>query len=446
MWRRAISALILPAICKALVACGQVQSAMKVDSTPNTQNAKGGAMGDEEAPGGALKFRITWKGYSGRGEAIQAIVDAYNEAAGDGSAVTLVNGDEDRAAIEELLVSEQETVYVLPYRFVKYFGDKGYLMDLTDAFAEERDLFYEQVWALGTVDGKTYGIPWLGHSMCLLYNERLLEKAGVQAESINSMDDLLKAIDRVEEATGAGGLGLVGADSNDVSWMVNQFLYGFGSSLVSADGRTVTVNNEKSVEALKLYRDVLGPRAQPSWVDDTVVEVMKCFREQEIAFEILGIWGVTDIERNGAPFEVGILPLKNIGLCSEVGPMMLAMPKGMSEQGRRAALDFIRYMISRSAQEEIMKGEYSPERDAYYPFRTPIRRDMVDSAIFQSHPEYRAFIEGFENPSVDVPVPAWQAVKEEVYEPGLHEVMSGKMAIEEFLMDVEKRGNEILAQ
>ena len=91
-----------------------------------------------------------------------------------------------------------------------------------------------------------------------------------------------------------------------------------------------------------------------------------------------------------------------------------------------------------------MMGEYSPERDAYYPFRTPIRKDMVDSPIFQSNPEYRAFIEGFENPSVDVPVPAWLVVKDEVYEPGLHAVMSGEISIEEFLIDVEKRGNEIL--
>jgi len=445
MWRRAIAAVCLLVVCMALISCVREQTATLRESAQNTHMPTVSAMHSADASTeSTLKFRITWKGYSGRGEAVQRIVDAYNKMADDGSAVTLVNGDEDRAVIEELLLAEPETVYVLPYRFVKYFGGMGYLMDLTDAFAEERDLFYDQVWSLGAADGKTYGIPWLGHSMCLLYNKRLLERAGVRAESIEGMDDFLSAVDRVEETTGAKGLGLVGAEGNDVSWMVNQFVYGFGSGLVSADGMTVTINNEKSKDALKLYRDILGPRAQPTWVNDTAEEVMKCFRNQEVAFEILGIWGVYDIKRNGAPFEVGILPLKNIGLKPEVGPMMLAVPKGMSERGRWAALDFIRYMISRPAQEEVMMGEYSPERDAYYPFRTPIRKDMVDSPIFQSNPEYRAFIEGFENPSVDVPVPAWLVVKDEVYEPGLHAVMSGEISIEEFLIDVEKRGNEIL--
>jgi len=444
-WKKAVAALVLLMICMALVACEREQPAMEAGSNAKASNALDSAVrGAEASMGGSLKFRITWKGYSGRGEAIQAIVDTYNNEFSDGSAVTMVNGDEDRAAIEELLQSEPEAVYVLPYRFVKYFGGKGALTDLTDAFAEDRDLFYVQVWALGAADGKTYGLPWLGHSMCLLYNKRLLEKAGVRAESIQSMDDFLKAIDAVEEKTGAKGLGLVGAESNDVSWMVNQFLYGFGSSLVSADGKTVTVNNAKSVEALKLYKDVLGPRAQPTWAFDTAVEVMEYFREQKIAFEILGIWGVTDIAKNGDPFEVGVLPLKNIGLCSEVGPLMLAIPSGISEGGKRAALRFMDYMISREAQEEILMGEYSPEHDAYYPFRTPIRKDMADSQIILNHPEYQTFIEGFEPPSVDVPVPAWQAVKDEVYAPGLHQVMIGRMPIEEFLSDVEKRGDEIL--
>ena len=441
---RLIVLFILLLLCALLVSCKSEQPAIEASTMKGNTVEPMGDINEPAHDGEALRFRITWKGYSGRGEAIQKIVDRYN--AKSGAAVTLVNGDEDRATIEALLISEPETVYVLPYRYVRYFGDKGYLEDLSKVFAEERALFYQAVWALGTVGEKTYGIPWLGHSMCLLYNKRLMEKAGVQAESIHGMDSFVRAIEAIKEKTGARGLGLVGANSNDVSWMVNQFIYGFGSSLVSDDGMAVTVNNEKSIEALKVYRDVLGPHAQPDWVNDTSVEVMEDFRTQKVAFEILGIWGVTDIAKNGAPFEVGILPLTKIGLCSEVGPMMLAIPVGMSDEGKASAYDFMRYMISVEAQEEIMKGEYSPEHDMYYPFRTPIRSDMVDSQIFLSHPQYQTFIEGFQSPSIDVPVPAWQIVKEAVYAPGLHQVMTGNLSIEEFLTTVEMKGNEILRE
>ena len=391
-----------------------------------------------------LPFRITWADYSGRGQAIQKIVNDYNEGYGDSCTITTISGDEDSAAIQALLEGNTEAIYVLPYRYVQYFGEKGYLIDLTADFNNEKEMFYQEVWNLGTVAGKTYGIPWLGHSMCLLYNQNLLDKAGVNVGSINNLDALVEAIVKVEENTDAQGIGLVGAESNDVSWMVNQFIYGFGGSLVSDDGTAVAINSINSKSALAFYKKVLGEHAQSTWLDDTGVEVMTYFRNQEVAFEIQGIWGITDILKNGSPFEVGAIAMEDIGLCSEVGPMMLAIPANMSDEMQEEAMKFIDYLISKDAQEKILNGEYSPERDTYYPFRTPIRIDMGDSQILKSYPEYLVFIEGFRNPSIDVPVPAWQTIKDELYETGLHEVMTDEITIDEFLEMIETEGNSIL--
>ncbi|MPM62052.1 hypothetical protein SDC9_108918 [bioreactor metagenome] len=228
--------------------------------------------------------------------------------------------------------------------------------------------------------------------------------------------------------------------------MVNQFIYGFGGSLVDESGKSVVIDSPQSVDALNFYKNVLSPHAQPTWVDDTGVEVMKCFLNQEIAFEIQGIWGITDIQKNGKPFDVGVIPLSRIGLNAEVGPMMLALPAGISEQGKEQAISFIRYMISMDAQQAILNGEYSPEHDEYYPFRTPIRLDMADTAMMRMHPDYQLFIEGFEHPSVDVPVPKWQAVKDDYYQAGLHRVMTDETTIEAFLRWIETEGNRILAE
>jgi multiple sugar transport system substrate-binding protein len=356
----------------------------------------------------------------------------------------VIGGDEDLQAIQKLLDSGAPILYVLPYRYVKYFGMKGALLDLTAAFATEQSAFYPQIWSLGTVSRITYGIPWLGHAMCLLYNRTLLLQAGVEPSSINSREALVSAMQKVEEKTGAKGIGLVGAEGNDVSWMVNQFIYGFGGSLVSKDGTSVTINSEASVAALDFYKNVLGEHAQPSWLDDTGVEVMNHFRNQDVAFEIQGIWGLTDIEKNGAPFEVGVISLEDIGACAEVGPMMLAVPTGMDETIRAQAMDLIRYLISPTAQGQILLGEYSPEHDAYYPFRTPIRNDISAAEAFRAYPAYTKFIEGFQNPSVDVPVPAWQVVKDEYYGPGLHRVMAGEQTAVDFLIQIEAEGNRIL--
>ena len=426
--------LVLTFLAVALLACKKTGGSTTESSTAQTDASS------------QLSFRITWTDYSGRGQAIQKIVDSYNAISADDEDVVMIGGDENQTTIEQMLASSPETVFVLPYRYVQYFGYRGELMDLSDSFTEEKNLFYEKIWQLGTADGKVYGIPWLGHSMCLLYNKTLLETAGVDAGSITSLDTLVLALEQVEQATNAQGIGLVGAESNDVSWMVNQFIYGFGGSLVDESGKSVVINSPQAADALDFYKNVLGPHAQPTWVDDTGVEVMKCFLSQEIAFEIQGIWGITDVQKNGEPFEVGVIPLSRIGLNAEVGPMMLALPAGISEQGIEQAVSFIRYMISMDAQQAILNGEYSPEHDEYYPFRTPIRLDMADTAMMRMHPDYQLFIEGFASPSVDVPVPKWQTVKDDYYQAGLHRVMIGETTIEAFLRWIETEGNRILAE
>jgi len=395
-------------------------------------------------PAQPISFRITWTDYSGRGQAIQEIVNDYNTSQPN-VAVQLLSGDEDEETIHTLLTSQPETVFMLPYRYVQHFGELGLLLDLSDAFAAEQTLFYPAIWKLGTIGGKTYGIPWMGHSMCLLYNKSLLKEAGVDPDSIRNLDTLVAALEQVEQNTQARGIGLVGAKSNDVSWMVNQFVYGFGGKLVNDAGTQVAVNSLQAEAAIEFYKNVLGAHAQPTWTEDTGVEVMEAFRKQQVAFEIQGIWGITDIQKNGSPFEVGAIALKDIGLYAEVGPMMLSIPAGMSEGGREQADSFIRFLISKDAQEQILNGEYSVEHDTYYPFRTPIRTDMANMPLVQMNPVYQVFIEGFEQPSVDVPVPAWQTVKSELYEPGLYRVMTGELSISDFLAQMETEGNRILA-
>ena len=426
--------LITVAMVIGLFACAR-------EPLPSSGTAEPSSEAVQSAPA-ELSLRITWAAYSGRGEAIQKIVDTYN--AESSAHIAMIGGDEDLQAVQKLLDSDASILYVLPYRYVKYFGMKGALLDLTASFASEQSAFYPEVWELGAVGGITYGIPWLGHAMCLLYNRSLLLQAGVEGSAIQSRDALVRAMRQVEESTASKGIGLVGAEGNDISWMVNQFIYGFGGSLVSKDGTSVTVNSEASMAALDFYKNTLGAHAQPTWLDDTGVEVMDHFRNQEVAFEIQGIWGLTDIEKNGAPFEVGVISLKDIGACAEVGPMMLAVPAAMDEAVRAQAVNLIRYLISPKAQGQILLGEYSPEHDAYYPFRTPIRNDMSAAEAFRAYPAYTKFIEGFQNPSVDVPVPAWQLVKDEYYSPGLHRVMTGELMPAAFLAQIETEGNRIL--
>lgn len=393
-----------------------------------------------------LNFRITWTDYSGRGVAIQKVIDTYNEQ-NTNAKIILEGGDEDFDTLNSLLNDDQSnTIYVLPYRYVSYFGSQEVLSNISAEFTNEEGFYYPELWNLGKSNNNQFGIPWVSHSICLIYNKDILDQAGVKIESIVSLETLVDALELVKTNTDAYGIGLVGKNHNDISWMVNQFIYGFGSRLIDNSKTKVLINNDQSKQALTFYKDTLGQYAQPTWLEDTGVEIMDYFRNEQLAFEFQGVWGVTDIEKNGDKFETGIINLSDIGLSPEVGPLFLSIEESMTEEYRTEAIKFIQYMISVQAQEEIMKGEYSPEHDQYYPFRVPARRDLTESLVFKENPQYIPFTTGFINPSIDVPSAEWQIIKNEIYAPGLHEVMKGELSIEDFLNRVEVEGDKILNQ
>lgn len=60
------------------------------------------------------------------------------------------------------------------------------------------------------------------------------------------------------------------------------------------------------------------------------------------------------------------------------------------------------------------------------------------------YPDLEVFLEGFEKPSIDVPVAMWQSIKGDYYAPGLHMVMLEEMSVDKFLQDIQDRGNELL--
>lgn len=400
-----------------------------------TEDTPGGQSPPEEKE--EIAMRITWKAYSGRGETVQRIIQDFNDTQTHYE-ITLHSGDEDLQAIEDSLIKDDFDVYVLPYRYVQYFGkdDLLYPIDSSSAADVSSDLA-----KLAEIDGILYGMPWVSHSMALLYNKTLLESAGVDPASIVDRTSFIDALSRVEDKTRARGLGLVGAQHHDISWMVNQFIYGDGGKLES-NGQ-ITILSEPAQEALNYYIHDLGQHAQPSWHSDTGLEVMEHFRNSEVAFEIQGLWGVTDIEKSGAPFEVGILPLSRIDANAEVGPLMLTIRKNISGEKLPIIEDFIKYMISKPAQEAILFGEYSPEHDAYYPFRLPVRSDALSSDFLDAYPDFNVFIDAYKEPSIDVPSPKWMAVKTSIYMDYLHQMVTGERSIEDGLRIIQEDGMTI---
>ena len=59
------------------------------------------------------------------------------------------------------------------------FAKNGYVLDVTDRLDENtQDQHLRRRWDITTVDGKTYGMPWLMDEKYFFYNEEMLKEAG----------------------------------------------------------------------------------------------------------------------------------------------------------------------------------------------------------------------------------------------------------------------------
>ncbi len=386
-----------------------------------------------------LEFRLTWGEDSGRYDAINLIVDDFNATLDDGSKkIKTIGGNEDAAQI----TTSDAAIKQMPYRYTVSLGQQGLFADLSDDFVGYEDNYYDSIVDLGKDGDVVYGIPWIGHTMGIIYNVDLVEEAGktkADVEALETWADFDAFLEVIEnELDGVYGIAIAGKQSNDVSWMANQFVYSFGGSVVTEDGTASNLGDPRSIAGLEYYFNTLGSHSNSAYAGWDGNDVMDEFRSQRTVFEIQGPWGVTDIwkQPTADQFEVGVIPFSqfqddqgNIG-AAEAGPHMLTISDGLSDSDYELAVDFVEYMIGKEAQEKLMDGEYDEATEQYYPFRVPLRKDMADTEFFTEHPEFLPFIDGFKNVSIDVPTPEWSTVREQSVLPNYNAIATGTKNIQ----------------
>ncbi|MFD2670736.1 ABC transporter substrate-binding protein [Marinicrinis sediminis] len=424
-------------------------------SNNNGQNGNDGAAGDNgQKENVSIRMQIAWDTDSGRGQAIQKIVDEFEKQHEHIDVQLVASTQNNQKLLTQVLSGEAPELLQVPYREVKSLGSEGAFVDLTEDFQEESQHFYDQLIDLGSVEGQLYGFPWLGHTIQLVYNKTMFEEAGIDGPP-TTWDELYETAKKLTKDTdGDGkldqyGIGLVGKQHHDITWLVNMFVSQAGGELVKQDGEEykVALNSPEGKEALAFYKKLVDEVAPPDTSNKDGGAVMADFRNGIVAMEFQGPWGITDIWKNGNPFEVdaALAPAGAAGTASDLGPYMLSIPDGIDEDKESAAKELIRFLGTKEAQEMIMLGEEGEDGN-FYPFRVPMRKDLADAEYFKEHPEFLVFIEGLKTPSISSPTDSWVRVEEEVYQSELNNLVTGSKSVDEVLSTIEEKGNKLLAK
>ncbi|MBT2504775.1 extracellular solute-binding protein [Streptomyces sp. ISL-98] len=245
------------------------------------------------------------------------------------------------------------------------FADLGYLapLDGTTALKNEKD-FLGQAAASTKYNGKTYAVPQVIDSMGLFYNEKIFKEAGVKVPQ--TIDELKTVSKKIKDKTGKTGLYLRG---DDAYWFLS-FLYGEGGDLVDAKKKTVTVDQEPGVKALKVVKDLVDSGAAKTDATDGWENMQASFKDGKAAMMINGPWAVADTFagkefKDKANLGITTVPAGSAGQGAPQGGHNLAVYAG--SKNLDASYAFSEYMTSATSQALVAKElNLLPTRTSVY--------------------------------------------------------------------------------
>lgn len=229
-----------------------------VDNPPEVANA------DE-----ASQYSGTKIVYYGDPVGIAAQIDAslsskFTEATGiEVEVVPRPEGsDETLATYLRLFQAESGDMDVLMIDVVWPGSLAPHLLDLSDAFSDTIDQYYEGIVTNNTVDGKLVGIPWFGDFGMLYYRTDLLEEYGFSEPPATwqELQDMATTIIEGESADNPNFTGFVfqgnayeGLTCDGLEWLASTG----GGTIVDPDG-TVTLNNDAAIQTLAMAQGWVG--------------------------------------------------------------------------------------------------------------------------------------------------------------------------------------------
>ncbi|GGG62543.1 ABC transporter substrate-binding protein [Paenibacillus radicis (ex Gao et al. 2016)] len=376
-----------------VAACGSTTGTGTNGSNGGQAPANGEAT---QSPAAAEPVTIEfWYGLGGKlGENMQTLINNFNASQSEVIVKPVVQADysETEKKLQAAIAGGKVPAAVLSSNVD--WARKGYYASLDELIAGQADFnaadviptFLEQ----GKVDGKQYFLPMYGTTQVMYYRKDALEKINVKPEDLTTWEALANA---AKEMTVKNG-----AQTSFYGWepmwgMENMMdaVFGKGGSVLSEDGKTVTIDSPEWVETWDQFRKWIhedkimrihsGGQGWEYWYK-TIDDVMKgqaagytgsSGDQGDLDFSILGAMEQPGWEGKG--------PGKPVA-----NAIMAGIPAGASPEQQQAAFKWFTYFMN-------------AENTAFWSMNTgyiAVRQSAQDD------PKFAAFTQ--ENPQSMVPL------------------------------------------
>jgi multiple sugar transport system substrate-binding protein len=301
---------------------------------------------------------------------LQPLVKSYNDTHPDKVNLTLVTAEQMVPKLGAAIAGgAAPEVAVLDLIYVPAFAASGQLQDMTDfvnglPFAKALSPSHIR---LATYEGKIYGVPMAPDASMFAYNKKLFREAGLDPEKAPaSLEEIAIDAEKIS-ALGEGKKGFFFVASSG-SWLVYDFMphvWAAGDDVLSADGRTATIDTKGMRDTIALYQRMWKNGAvHPASRSGNGSDAVAAFASGKVGILMTGSYIVNLMTQKYPAVEFGIAPIPGpTGNWSTfAGGDTLALIKGTSETKKKVVEDFVNYYMEPKQEALITKESGMPPR------------------------------------------------------------------------------------
>lgn len=248
-----------------------------------------------------------------------------------------------------------DVVFLNNYYAPKYVK-AGVLEDLSPYI--KKDEFFKKALDCFTFDGKIYAIPRDVSDLVIYYNKDLFRKNNVPFPKPDwTMEEYKKTAIKLSKDTNNDGLNDVWGTSFEtdvIFWL--PYLMSSGASVLSEDGKRITINEPAATDAIQKYADLANKfNAAPQKSQSASLTMAQLFLQEKIAMHLSGRWLVPKY-REEAKFDWDIVsfPKGTAGSVVNIDASGYALSK--SSKHKNEALKFLSYISSKQSLDTLTKS------------------------------------------------------------------------------------------
>ncbi|MBY0014119.1 ABC transporter substrate-binding protein [Paenibacillus typhae] len=250
-----LSALSVIAGMTVLTACGANGAADQVTEASGASSAPSAAAPAAQSEPVTIEF---WYGLGGKlGENMEALIQKFNASQQEVIVKGIVQADytETQQKLQAAIANGMVPAAVLSSNVD--WARKGYFAELDELIAAQPDFkpedFIQTFLNQGKVDGKQYFLPMYGTTQVMYYRQDAFKKSGIDASQIKTWEDLAAAAEKMTVKEG-GKTSVYGWEPMWGSGNMIDAVLSKGGSILSEDGKTVTIDSPEWIETWDLFR------------------------------------------------------------------------------------------------------------------------------------------------------------------------------------------------